>query len=89
LSDFVIGPWSDWKNLSCGLFQSQNHPITQSPNLLHFLMRRVLAAAATELLELQPFRRRLPVLGGRIISLFAIAALQRNNFSGHKTAPSS
>ncbi len=38
-------------------------------------MRRMLAAAATELLELQPFRRRLPVLGGRIIPLFAITAL--------------
>jgi hypothetical protein len=49
----------------------------------------MLAATVAELLELQPFRRRLPVLGGRIISLFAIAALQRNNFSGHKTAPSS
>jgi hypothetical protein len=52
--------------------------------LLHFLVRRVLAAAAAELLELQPFRRRFPVLGGRIIPLFAITALQRNNFSGHK-----
>jgi hypothetical protein len=38
-------------------------------------MRRVLAATVTELFELQPFRRRLPVLGGRIIPLFAIAAL--------------
>ena len=38
-------------------------------------MRRVLAAAATELLELQPFRRRLPILCGRIIPLFAIATL--------------
>jgi hypothetical protein len=48
-------------------------------------MRRVLAAAAAEFLELQPFRRRLPVLGGRIIPLFAITALQRNNFSGHRS----
>jgi hypothetical protein len=38
-------------------------------------MRRVLAAAATELFELQTFRRRFPVLGGRIIPLFAITAL--------------
>jgi hypothetical protein len=52
--------------------------------LLHFLMRRVLAATIAELLELQPFRRRLPVLGRRIIPLFAITALQRNNFSGHE-----
>ena len=45
----------------------------------------MLAATVTELLKLEPFRRRLPVLGGRIIPLFAIAALQRNNFSGHKS----
>jgi hypothetical protein len=56
-------------------FQLPNYKITQLLNSLHFLMRRVLAAAATELLELQPFRRRLPVLGGRIIPLFAIATL--------------
>jgi hypothetical protein len=43
--------------------------------LFHFLMRRVLAATAAELLELQPFRGRFPVLGGRIIPLFAVAAL--------------
>jgi hypothetical protein len=45
------------------------------PLLLHFLVRRVLAATAAEFLELQPLRRRLPVLGGRIIPLFAITAL--------------
>jgi hypothetical protein len=44
----------------------------------------MLAATAAEFLELQPLRRRLPVLGGRIIPLFAITALQRNNFSGHE-----
>jgi hypothetical protein len=43
--------------------------------LLHFLMRRMLAATVAEFLKLQPFRRRLPVLGRRIIPLFAIAAL--------------
>jgi hypothetical protein len=48
-------------------------------------MRRMLAATAAEFLELQPFRRRLPVLGRRIIPLFAITALQRNNFSGHRS----
>jgi hypothetical protein len=35
----------------------------------------MLAAAATEFFEFQPFRSRLPVLGGRIIPLFAITAL--------------
>jgi hypothetical protein len=49
----------------------------------------MLAATVTELLELQPFRRRLPVLGGRIIPLFAITALQRNNLSGHRFTPNS
>jgi hypothetical protein len=49
----------------------------------------MLAATAAEFLELQPLRRRLPVLGRRIIPLFAITALQRNNLSGHKTAPNS
>jgi hypothetical protein len=42
---------------------------------LHFFVRRVLAATAAKFLELQPFRGRLPVLGGRIIPLFAITAL--------------
>jgi hypothetical protein len=35
----------------------------------------MLAATVTELLELKPFRRRLPVLGGRIVPLFAVTAL--------------
>jgi hypothetical protein len=57
---------------SFSIAKSPNHAIAQ---LLHFFMRRVLAATVTELFELQPFRRRLPVLGGRIIPLFAITAL--------------
>jgi hypothetical protein len=43
--------------------------------LLHFFVRRMLAATVAELLELQPFRRRLTVLGSRIVPLFAITAL--------------
>jgi hypothetical protein len=35
----------------------------------------MLAATAAEFLKLQPLSRRLPVLGGRIIPLFAITAL--------------
>jgi hypothetical protein len=51
-------------------------PVTDHWTLLfHFFVRRVLAATVTELFEFQPFRRRLPVLGGRIIPLFAITAL--------------
>jgi hypothetical protein len=56
--------------------------------LLHFFVRRMLAADAAELFQLQALRHSLPVLGGRIVPLFAIAALQGNDLSGHKTAPS-
>ena len=52
-------------------------------------MRRVLAADAAELFQLQTLRHGLPVLGGRIVPLFAIAALQGNDLSGHNTAPGS
>ena len=43
--------------------------------LFHFLMRRVLAATGAEFLEFQPLGRRLPVLGRRVIPLFAVTAL--------------
>jgi hypothetical protein len=46
----------------------------------------VLAAPFAELFELKPSRGGLLVLCGRVIPLFAIAALQRNYFS-HKTSP--
>jgi hypothetical protein len=56
---------------------------------LHFFMRRMLAAPAAELAQFQPVGLRLTVLGRRIIPLFAITALHRNDLSGHrKTAPS-
>jgi hypothetical protein len=59
---------------------------TDQGTLLHFFVRRMLAATAAELLQLQPFRHRLPVLGLRIIPLFAITALQRNDLSGHENS---
>ncbi len=43
----------------------------------------MLAAPLAELFELEPPRSRLFVLGGRVVPLFAITALHRNNFSGH------
>ena len=46
-------------------------------------MRRMLAATVAELLQFQPVRCRLTVLGLRVIPLFALTALHRNNFSGH------
>jgi hypothetical protein len=51
-------------------------------------VRLVLAAAVTELLELQTARGRLFVLGGCVIPLLALRALQRNNFP-HFLNPSS
>ena len=46
-------------------------------------MRGVLAARPAELAELQPARRGLLVLGGGVIAVLAITALQRNNLSRH------
>jgi hypothetical protein len=66
-------------------FQFLNYSIPQFLNLLHFFMRRVLPATFAELLHLDPIRSRLPVLRGRVVAFFAITALHRNNFSGHKT----
>jgi hypothetical protein len=43
--------------------------------LLNFLVPCVLAAPLAKLLELKPPRGRLLVLGGRVVPLFAIAAL--------------
>src|SRR3981189_1969803 len=55
-------------------------PLSQ---LLHFLMARVLAARITKLLRLHPVGMFLPMLCGRVIPVFAIVALQRDNFA-HK-----
>jgi hypothetical protein len=46
-------------------------------------VQRVLAAPAAEFLQFQTVWRRFAVLGLGIVPLFAVAALQRNNFSGH------
>ena len=43
-------------------------------------MRLVLAAAVTELLELETARGRLLVLGRRVVPLLALSALQCHNF---------
>jgi hypothetical protein len=50
-------------------------PITQSLNLFHFFMRRVLAATVAEFLEFQPLGRRLPIFGRRVVPLFAVTTL--------------
>jgi hypothetical protein len=48
--------------------------------LLRFLVQLVLAAAITELLELQTAGGRLLVLRRRVVALLALCALQCNNF---------
>ena len=52
-------------------------------------MRRMLAATGTKFLKLQTLRRRLTVLGRRIIPLFTIRTLQLTNFAWHLKAPNS
>jgi hypothetical protein len=47
----------------------------------------MLPATAAKLLLLQPLGHRFAVLGRRIVPLFAITALHRNNFSGHCSTP--
>jgi hypothetical protein len=64
-------------------FQLPNYRIAKLQNLFHFFMRRMLPATLAEFLQLHAIRSRLPVLGSRIVPLFAITALHRNNFSGH------
>jgi hypothetical protein len=70
------------------IYELWNFKIRQFVNLtihqlLHFFVLRMLPATRTKLLQLQTLRHRLTVLGGRIVSLLAIAALYRNNLSGH------
>jgi hypothetical protein len=50
-------------------------------------VRRVLAARPAELIEFQPARRGLLILGGGVIAILAITALQRNNLSRHFDNP--
>ena len=65
----------------CSITPLQTFPITQ---LFHFFVRRMLAAPVAELLQFQPVRCRLSVLGSRIVPFFAITALHGNDLSGHK-----
>src|SRR5580698_3474451 len=49
--------------------------------LFHFFVRRVLTAILAKLSRLEPVGMLLPVLRSRVISVFAVIALQRDNFS--------
>ena len=53
----------------------------ESPELLGFLVRRVLAAAIAELRELKPAGGRLLVLRRRVITLLTDGALQCHDFT--------
>jgi len=44
-------------------------------------MTRVLAARIAKLLRLHPVGMLLPILGGRVIPVFAIVALQSDDFA--------
>ena len=51
------------------------------------LMQRMFPAPITELLELQPVRRNLLILGRRIVAAFALRTLKRNVVSHGRIGP--
>jgi hypothetical protein len=53
-------------------------PLSQ---LLHFLVTGMLAACIAKLFGLHPVGMLLPILGGRVIPVLAIVALQRDDFA--------
>src|SRR4029077_16084581 len=55
-------------------------PKPSLPQLLHFLVRRVLAARVAKLFGLQTVGVLLLVFRRRVVAVFAIPALQRNGF---------
>ena len=62
------------------------HSSRYAPALLNFLVRLMLTAAGTKLTELQTLRRRLLILRGGVILLFARRALQCNHLAWHYLA---
>jgi hypothetical protein len=66
------------------LFLQLPAPATTTPKngaLLHFLVRRLLPARIAKLLRFHPFGMLLLILRSRVVAVFAIAALQRNDFA--------
>jgi hypothetical protein len=55
-------------------------PTKREKTLLHFFVRSLLAARIAKLPRLQAFRVFLLVLGRRVVAVFTIPALQRNDF---------
>jgi hypothetical protein len=79
----------NWHFVICNLVISSG-PASELTNykslncqLLHFFMRRMLPATPAELFQLQTIRSGLPVFRRRIIALFAVIALHRDNFPRH------
>jgi hypothetical protein len=62
-----------------------SHPPVQggTPILLDFLVRLVFPAMPAELLHFQAFRGGLLVLGGRVVAILALRALERNDVARH------
>jgi hypothetical protein len=54
------------------------------PALLHFFVRRVFPARVAEFLRFEPVLVLFPVLGGCIVPVFAIVALQCDNFAHNR-----
>jgi hypothetical protein len=52
-------------------------------SLLDFLVRVVLPAVRTELLHFQPFGGGFFVLGAGVVPVFALGALERDDFAWH------
>src|ERR1700677_478743 len=63
------------------------NPCSLNPVLFRFLVRLVLAAAVTELLELETASGRLLVLRRRVVPLLALSALQCHNFAHFPILP--
>src|SRR5262245_46618768 len=63
------------------LYQLSYWPTVRSVGLLLLLVRSVLAAERTELLQLDPLRRLLLVLGRAVVATLALAARHMNDVS--------
>lgn len=61
------------------------HGAQKTRRLFHFFVRRVLPARIAKLRRLKPFRVLLPVLHGRVVSVFALATLQCDDFAHQLT----
>lgn len=69
--------------------ENPDERITKIENRLFvFAMHSVRTTATAELLEFEPIRRRLLVLGRHVVAFFALCALQNDVIPWHKTMSS-